>query len=98
MAWYQNPTLFECGGKRGTSRARSAKTAPFGRMRSVCAETHSEKIQKDRNRELQKQKEDRYGELSSSLELSLRWSSMDEEQPALVSGRRGESEGEPHHG
>jgi hypothetical protein len=63
----------------------------------VCAETHSEKIQKDRDRELQKQKEDRYGEQISWDELSLLWS-LDEEQPAPAGGMRGESEGEPHHG
>jgi len=74
------------------------KDGTFGRIRSVCAKTHSEKIQKDRDRELQKQKEDRYGEQISWDELSLRWSSMDEEQPAPAGGRRAESEGEPHHG
>ena len=82
-AWHVKSTF----GKDGT----------FGRIRSVCAETHSEKIQKDRDRELQKQKEDRYGEQISWDELSLLWS-LDEEQPAPAGGMRGESEGEPHHG
>ncbi len=63
----------------------------------MCAETSSKKIQKDRDRELQKQKDDRYGEQISWDELSLRWS-LDEEQPAPAGGMRGESEGEPHHG
>ncbi len=48
---------------------------------------------------LQEQKEARYGEQISWDEVGLRWSSMDEEQPALAAGgERTESEGGPDHG
>lgn len=48
--------------------------------------------------ELQKQKEDRYGEQISWDEVSLRWSSKDGEQPAPTGGKRAESEGQFNNG
>ena len=51
--WNRDPTPFEWGGRRaGTSRARSPKTVLLGRIRSVCAEVHSQPDPESRHREM----------------------------------------------